>query len=247
MLTFFAKQKLKFLVPSLFTTCAMFFSFYALMLTVSRDFSDAAYAVIVAMVFDSLDGRAARMTNTSTKFGASYDSITDMMAYGVAPSIMIYNWGLLDLGKVGYLVGFIFCACVGLRLARFNVMLEVVDKKYFQGLSSTLAGGVVVSYILMCEQYNLHSRLSLVGGIIVTLSCAFLMVSSIRFCSFKELKLSRGGKLAWLAFILSGSLAIYYFKGLAIFSILSAYVILTLLIELYYLALRTRWLKNVAA
>ena len=139
------------------------------------------------MIFDGLDGRSARLTNTCTPFGASFDSITDMMAYGVAPSIMLYCWGLFSLGKFGYIVCFIFFVFVlALRLARFNVMLAQVDKRYFQGLSSTIAGGFLVSFILLCVQNQWHnSEIILLGSVITTIS-ALLMVSNIKFYSFKR-------------------------------------------------------------
>ncbi len=219
-------KKLKYAIPSFFTLCAMLAAFYSVLQSASGSFHAAAYGVIIAMVFDGLDGRSARLTNTCTPFGASFDSITDMMAYGVAPSIMLYCWGLFSLGKFGYIVCFIFCACAGLRLARFNVMLAQVDKRYFQGLSSTIAGGFLVSFILLCIQHHWYSLKIIVLGNIITAISALLMVSNIKFYSFKEVNVSNKFKsfIVASAFVLLLFL-IYFFKASAIFSVIALYII----------------------
>jgi CDP-diacylglycerol--serine O-phosphatidyltransferase len=219
-------KKLKYAIPSFFTLCAMLAAFYSILQSASGSFHAAAYGVIIAMVFDGLDGRSARLTNTCTPFGASFDSITDMMAYGVAPSIMLYCWGLFSLGKFGYIVCFIFCACAGLRLARFNVMLAQVDKRYFQGLSSTIAGGFLVSFILLCVQHHWYSLKIIVLGSIITAISALLMVSNIKFYSFKEVNVSNKFKsfIVASAFVLLLFL-IYFFKASAIFSVIALYII----------------------
>ncbi len=219
-------KRLKYVVPSFFTLCAMLAAFYSVLQSASGSFHAAAYGVIIAMIFDGLDGRSARLTNTCTPFGASFDSITDMMAYGVAPSIMLYCWGLFSLGKFGYIVCFIFCACAGLRLARFNVMLAQVDKRYFQGLSSTIAGGFLVSFILLCVQHHWYSLKIIVLGSIITAISAFLMVSNIKFYSFKEVNVSNKFKsfIVASAFVLLLFL-IYFFKASEIFSVIALYII----------------------
>lgn len=219
-------RRLKYVVPSFFTLCAMLAAFYSVLQSASGSFHAAAYGVIIAMIFDGLDGRSARLTNTCTPFGASFDSITDMMAYGVAPSIMLYCWGLFSLGKFGYIVCFIFCACAGLRLARFNVMLAQVDKRYFQGLSSTIAGGFLVSFILLCVQHHWYSLKIIVLGSIITAISALLMVSNIKFYSFKEVNVSNKFKsfIVASAFVLLLFL-IYFFKASAIFSVIALYII----------------------
>lgn len=200
-------KRLKYVVPSVFTLCAMLAAFYSVLQSASGSFHAAAYGVIIAMIFDGLDGRSARLTNTCTPFGASFDSITDMMAYGVAPSIMLYCWGLFSLGKFGYIVCFIFCACAGLRLARFNVMLAQVDKRYFQGLSSTIAGGFLVSFILLCVQNQWHNSEIILLGSVITMISALLMVSNIKFYSFKEINVSSKFKL----FMIVASVVLLFF------------------------------------
>lgn len=219
-------KRLKFVVPSFFTLCAMLAAFYYVLQSASGSFHAAAYGVIVAMIFDGLDGRSARLTNTCTPFGASFDSITDMMAYGVAPSIMLYCWGLFSLGKFGYIVCFIFCACAGLRLARFNVMLTQTDKRYFQGLSSTIAGGFLVSFILLCIQHQWHNLETILLGSVITTISALLMVSNIRFYSFKEVNISSKFNLFMVvASVILLSFLIHLFKASAIFSVIALYIV----------------------
>lgn len=226
--------KLKYAIPSLFTLCALFFSFYALLQSASGSFNNAVYSVILAMIFDSLDGRSARLTNTVTPFGASFDSITDMMAYGVAPSMMIYCWGLFRLGKIGYLVCFIFCACAGLRLARFNVMpVSNTSKKYLQGLSSTIAGGFVVSFILVCIQHVAYSNLIFAAAL--TVFTSILMVSNLKFYSFKEFGCSPRLSALILSIILVALIFLTYkFKGLILFGSIAVYIIINLVLQPIY-------------
>lgn len=229
-----AKQ-LKYVVPSLFTVLAMMASFYAILQAASGFFSHATYGVIVAMIFDSLDGRTARFTNTCTAFGASLDSITDMMAYGVAPAIMMYCWGLFRLGKIGYLVCFIFCACAGLRLARFNVMLGVTDKRFFQGLSSTMAGGFIVTFLLTCVQHGLYSLITIYFAAGLITLTGLLMVSNIKFYSFKEIH----GSPKIIALVLTVILLLlivltYKYKGLIVFGVLAVYILINLILQPFY-------------
>lgn len=231
-----AKQ-LKYAVPSFFTVLAMMAAFYAILQAGSGFFSHATYGVIVAMIFDSLDGRTARLTNTCTAFGASLDSITDMMAYGVAPAIMMYCWGLFRLGKIGYLVCFIFCACAGLRLARFNVMLGVADKRFFRGLSSTMAGGFIVTFLLTCVQHGFYNLKTIYFASGLTIITALLMVSNIRFYSFKEIHGSPKIIALILGIILLSLIILTYkYKGLVVFGVLAVYILVNILFQPIYKA-----------
>jgi CDP-diacylglycerol--serine O-phosphatidyltransferase len=228
-------KNLKYMLPSFFTVLAMMSAFYAILQAASGFFSHAAYGVIAAMIFDSLDGRTARFTNTCTAFGASLDSIADMMAYGVAPAIMMYCWGLFRLGKIGYLVCFIFCACAGLRLARFNVMIGVVDKRFFQGLSSTIAGGFIVTFLLTCVQHGVYGLHTLYFAAGLTVITALLMVSNVKFYSFKEIH----GSPKIIALVLSIILVLlvmltYKYKGLIVFGLLAGYIGINLLLQPFY-------------
>ncbi len=141
----FAKNRIRrrgmYLVPSLFTTAALFAGFWAIVQAMNGRFDWAAKAVFVAMVLDGLDGRVARLTKTQSAFGAEYDSLSDMVCFGLAPALVVYEWALLSMGNYGWLAAFLYCACAALRLARFNTNLEVADKRYFQGLAEPLGGG----------------------------------------------------------------------------------------------------------
>lgn len=182
-----------YLLPNLFTTASLFAAFYAIVATMNSRYEVAVIAIFIGMVADGLDGRIARMTNTQTSFGAEYDSLTDMVTFGVAPALLFYNWTLHALGKVGWLIAFVFTASVALRLARFNTQLETADKRYFQGLSSTLGAALMVSFAWFCNQNQWNQPV--VSGIL-TLTTAILMVSNIRYNSFKEIDFK--GKIPFL-------------------------------------------------
>ena len=130
------KRRGIYVLPNLFTTAALFAGFFAIVQAMQGDFERAAMAIFIAMVLDGLDGRVARLTNTQSAFGAEYDSLSDMVSFGAAPALVMYEWALRDMGRLGWIAAFIYCACAALRLARFNTTLEVMDKRFFQGLPS---------------------------------------------------------------------------------------------------------------
>ncbi|HEV7815821.1 MAG TPA: CDP-diacylglycerol--serine O-phosphatidyltransferase, partial [Janthinobacterium sp.] len=138
-----------YLLPNAFTTAALFCGFYAIVMAMNQKFEHASWAIFIAMILDGLDGRVARLTNTQSEFGAQYDSLSDMVSFGAAPALVIYEWSLRGLGKLGWLAAFVYCAGGALRLARFNTNIEVVDKRFFQGLPSPAAAGIVAGFILM--------------------------------------------------------------------------------------------------
>lgn len=176
-----------YLLPNLFTTTSLFFAFYAIISAFKGEFESAVVGIFVGMVADGLDGRIARLTNTQSLFGAEYDSLSDMVTFGVAPALLLYCWQFQHLGKLGWLISFLYTACVAIRLARFNTQLETADKRYFQGLSCTASAGVVASCVWVCIQYQLSERVSAIamGAMAVILST--LMVSNVRYYSFKEI------------------------------------------------------------
>jgi CDP-diacylglycerol--serine O-phosphatidyltransferase len=182
-----------YLLPNLFTTAALFFGFYAIVLANGDRFKVAALCVFVAMVFDSLDGRVARLTNTQSDFGVQYDSISDMVSFGIAPALVIYEWILHGMaamgptwGKIGWLGAFTYTACAALRLARFNTMVGTIDKKYFQGLPSPAAAAVVVSLVWVGDELNARGWPMEFLAWTLTVVAALLMVSNMRYYSFKE-------------------------------------------------------------
>jgi CDP-diacylglycerol--serine O-phosphatidyltransferase len=163
-------------------------------------FEAAAVAIFVAMIFDGLDGRVARMTNTQSEFGAEYDSMADMVSFGVAPALVAYNWGLTGLGKIGWLAAFIYVAGAALRLARFNTQIGVADSRYFQGLASPAAAALVAGLIWVGVEYDINGQDYGIIVALVTGVAGLLMVSNFKYNSFKELNLS--GKVPFVALLL---------------------------------------------
>jgi CDP-diacylglycerol---serine O-phosphatidyltransferase len=176
-----------YLLPNLFTTAALFAGFYAILAAVNGKFETAAVAIFVAMLLDGVDGRVARLTKTQSAFGAEYDSLSDMVSFGLAPALVVFIWGLSDLGKLGWLAAFIYTASGALRLARFNTQVGIADKKYFQGLPSPSAAAIVAGSVWIGADYGVDS--STVGwpAAILTTVVGLLMVSNFRYHSFKEI------------------------------------------------------------
>jgi len=180
-----------YLLPNLFTTAALFAGFYAIVQAMNGRFEFAAVAVFIAMVLDGLDGRVARLTHTQSEFGAEYDSLSDMVSFGVAPSLVIYEWALRDLGKWGWFAAFIYCAATALRLARFNTNIDVVDKRYFQGLPSPSAAALVAGFVwVMLDNHFNGEQLSWYAAALTTFA-GLSMVSNLPFYSFKDLNMRK--------------------------------------------------------
>lgn len=178
-----------YLLPNLFTLTALFAGFYAIVAAMKGHFSDAAIAVFIAMIMDTLDGRIARLTHTQTEFGAQLDSLSDMVSFGVAPAVILYAWGLNTLGKAGWLITFVYAACVALRLARFNVQHNVLDKRYFRGLPCPTGAAVIASLIWSIDQYELDGISMHIFTAVLTIFISLLMVSNLRYYSFKDIDL----------------------------------------------------------
>ena len=180
------RQQSIYLLPNLFTTAALFGGFYAIVQAMNGKFEHAAVAIFISMVLDGLDGRVARLTHTQSAFGAEYDSLSDMVSFGVAPALVSYVWMLRDLGKLGWMVAFIYAVGAALRLARFNTMLEVQDKRYFQGLPSPAAAALVAGLVWICVENNISGPFLPWLTLGFTLFAGITMVSNIRYYSFKE-------------------------------------------------------------
>ncbi|TWH64235.1 CDP-diacylglycerol--serine O-phosphatidyltransferase [Azomonas agilis] len=182
-----------YLLPNLFTTANLFAGFYCIISAINGNFIAASTIVFVAMILDSLDGRVARLTNTQSAFGAEYDSLSDMVAFGLAPAILAYQWGLSLLDKTGLTIAFIYAACAALRLARFNTQIGKVDKRWFVGLASPAAAGVVAASVWVMEDFGIRGNTLPVFSIILfallVAAVGLLMVSNIRYYSFKDLDL----------------------------------------------------------
>lgn len=188
-----------YLLPNLFTTSALFAGFYAIVAAMNGQFEKAAIAVFVAMIFDGLDGRVARLTNTQSAFGAEYDSLADMVSFGLAPALVIYQWSLASLGKPGWLAAFIYTAGAALRLARFNTQVGNGDKRFFQGLASPAAAAIVAGAVWVGDSYGVRGSEFAIATSILTVAVGLLMVSNIRYYSFKDLDLR--GKVPFIAIL----------------------------------------------
>jgi CDP-diacylglycerol--serine O-phosphatidyltransferase len=182
------RRKGIYILPNLFTTGNLFCGFYSIILAQKGMFGNACIAIFIAMILDTLDGRVARMTNTTSKFGEQYDSLADMLTFGIAPAFLSYFWSLQKLGKLGWIIAFVYTACTALRLARFNAQISDVVSKYFIGLPSPSSAGVITSLVWMLHDFNLQSEFIIkVIVAAVTLVVAMLMVSNIKYSSFKSI------------------------------------------------------------
>jgi CDP-diacylglycerol--serine O-phosphatidyltransferase len=179
-----------YLLPNLFTTAALFAGFYAIVAAMNSRFGVAAIAIFIAMVLDGIDGRVARLTNTQSDFGVHYDSLSDMVCFGLAPALVMYQWSLFGLGKVGWLAAFIYAAAATLRLARFNTQVGIADKRYFQGLATPAAAALIAGTVWLGDRYGLRDGTTVIPfAFCITIAAGLLMVSNIRYHSFKQLDL----------------------------------------------------------
>lgn len=188
-----------YLLPNLFTTGALFSGFYAIVAGMDGNFESAAIAIFISMILDGLDGRVARMTNTQSDFGAEYDSLADMVSFGVAPALVTFSWALQDLGKVGWVAAFVYVAGAALRLARFNTQIDTADKNYFTGLASPAAAAIVAGTVWAFSETGATGQdVAWVMAILVPLA-GVLMVSNFQYHSFKGLDLK--GKVPFVAML----------------------------------------------
>jgi CDP-diacylglycerol--serine O-phosphatidyltransferase len=184
-----------YILPNLFTLAALFGGFYAIVMAMNGRFENAAVGVFCAMVLDSLDGRVARMTNTQSAFGEQMDSLSDMVSFGAAPGLIVYEWSLKGLGKLGWLAAFVYCAGAALRLARFNTNISVVDKRFFQGLPSPAAAALVMGFVWVFDEHGFKNVQDIPWltwvAFWVTLYSGLTMVTNVPFYSFKDVSFKR--------------------------------------------------------
>ncbi len=187
-----------YLLPNLFTIAAMFSGFYAIISAMKGQFEQAAIAILLACVFDSLDGRVARLLNAASEFGAQLDSLADMMSFGVAPALVLYCWSLSHIGKIGWLAAFIYAVCTALRLARFNVT-DVDEKRYFFGVPTPVAAAFVAAAVWASTGYGINGEDIAPVVVIMAIGLGVLKVSRIKYRSFKDLDLS--GKVPFMVIV----------------------------------------------
>lgn len=219
-----------YILPNLLTTAALFSGFFAIVQAMNGKFEVAAVAIFIAMVFDGLDGRVARLTRTQSAFGAEYDSLSDMVSFGAAPALVVYVWALKGLGKLGWIAAFIYCAGTALRLARFNTNIEVVDKRYFQGLPSPAAAALVAGLVWVLIDNGWSGAEAAWYACALTIFAGITMVSNLRYYSGKDINLRKSVPFMMVAaFALAFALVSSYPPGVlfALFLLyaLSGYVL----------------------
>jgi len=198
-----------YLLPNLLTTACLFSGFYAVVAAIDKHFAPAGMAVFAAMIFDTLDGRIARLTHTESSFGKEYDSLADMVAFGLAPAIVAYQWGVVRImefggywGRFGWLACFFYAATAGLRLARFNARAATADKRYFEGLPSPSAAAIVAAFVWFSSEWHEPGLTGLILAFVVTATAGALMVSRFGYPSFKQFNLDRRIRFAYMLFVL---------------------------------------------
>ncbi|SFN09565.1 CDP-diacylglycerol--serine O-phosphatidyltransferase [Dokdonella immobilis] len=221
-----------YLLPNLFTTGAMFAGFYAIIAAIGGRYSDAALAVFVAGVLDGLDGRVARLTGTQSDFGVQYDSLSDLVSFGLAPALVMYTWSLSSLteygslwGKIGWAAAFIYAACAAMRLARFNTQVGVADKRYFQGLASPAAAGLCMSFVWTIEKFDMSGLEVQFITPVIAVVAGLLMVSNVRYFSFKAWPTSDRVPFIWIPAALLVFVALAVDPARVLFGIAALYVL----------------------
>ena len=221
-----------YLLPNLFTSAALFAGFYAIVQAMNGRFELSAIAIFIAMVMDGLDGRVARMTNTQSAFGAEYDSLSDMVSFGVAPALILYVWALKPLGKLGWLAACVYCACAALRLARFNTKLDDAhqDKRYFQGLPSPAAAALLAGFVWVSYEYGVSGR-DIFFGVLqmkwmawgITVFAGISMVSDLRYYSGKDINLKSSVPFIVILGILLAIVLVSYSPPEVLFFVMTMY------------------------
>lgn len=215
-----------YIVPNLFTTANLFSGFFGIVNAINGKFEMAALAVLISCVFDILDGKVARLTKATSRFGVEYDSLADLVAFGVGPGLLIYLWALRPFGRLGWLAAFVFVACGALRLARFNVQVDTVSSKYFVGLPIPGGATMIATTVLFLEHWEIsHSHYLAIPLLVFTYVLGFLMVSTIPYNSFKDLEFVKSKPLPVLFLVIVLLTVVAVSPGTMLFTLLLTYVI----------------------
>ena len=216
-----------YILPNLFTLAALFGGFYAVVMAMNGRFEQAAIGVFCAMVLDSLDGRVARLTNTQSAFGEQMDSLSDMVSFGAAPALIVYEWALKGLGKAGWIAAFVYCACAALRLARFNTNIGIVDKRFFQGLPSPAAAALLIGFIWVLDDAGFKdvAKLPTLPWVAfgMALFAGLTMVTNVPFWSFKDISLKRSVPFIVIVLIALGIAIINIHPPIVLFGLFCIY------------------------
>ncbi|WP_329741122.1 CDP-diacylglycerol--serine O-phosphatidyltransferase [Dyella sp. A6] len=236
-----------YLLPNLFTTGAMFAGFYAIVASIGGRFTDAAIAVFVAALLDGMDGRVARLTGTQSEFGVQYDSLSDLVSFGLAPALVMYNWSLAGLreygplwGKIGWSAAFLYAACGALRLARFNTQVGVIDKRYFQGLASPAAAAVCMSFVWCMQVVGISGNDLCFVMPFMASAVGLLMVSRVRYYSFKSLPMGDHVPFAWIVTAMLLLVLLFLDPPWVLFVVFSIYLLSGPALTLWGVASRRR-------
>lgn len=233
-----------YLLPNLFTVAGMFAGFYAIVAGLSGRFENAVIAILIAILMDGLDGRIARWTHSQSEIGAQLDSLADMLNFGVAPAMLVYSWSLSALGKIGWLVAFVYTVCTALRLARFNSQDQNTDKRYFYGLNTPTAAAVVASIIWICTDYDFSGAKLAIPMAILMFLLGVLKVSTIRYRSFKDMDARSKVSLIVLFFAILILVFIAFHPPETLFIITFAYVLSGPIAMLFRLRKKRQKRKN---
>jgi CDP-diacylglycerol--serine O-phosphatidyltransferase len=217
-----------YIVPNFVTTANLFCGFYSVVSSMHGDFTTAAWAVMAASVFDMLDGRVARLAKATSEFGVQYDSLSDLVSFGMAPGILLYSWALAPYGRLGWLAAFLFTTCGALRLARFNVNTGIVPKGFFQGLPIPMGAGMVATFVIFSQSMGWAVEQIQPVVLVLTFGVASLMVSTIKFPSFKELNWRSRASFGYLLVGVLAMILIAVRPEVTLFLVLSSYVGLSL-------------------
>ncbi|GFE61395.1 CDP-diacylglycerol--serine O-phosphatidyltransferase [Geobacter sp. AOG2] len=214
-----------YILPNLFTTGSMFAGFYSMVASLNGNFEVAALWIFASAVFDGLDGKVARLTGTTSKFGVEYDSLADLVSFGVTPGLMMYAWALKPFGRLGWLAAFLFVVCGALRLARFNVQVNTVESKRFVGLPIPAAASTVAATVLLFHHFGWPSSYKRLAIIVLIYLLAFLMVSSFRYYSFKDPALIKRQPFGFLLLAVVVLIVVAAEPAVMTFAIMLSYVL----------------------
>lgn len=232
-----------YILPNMLTTANLFFGFYSIIMSIKGEFVYASYAVVAAAVFDLFDGRLARLTRTTSRFGAEYDSLSDLISFGMAPGLLLYLWALQPFGRVGWVASFLYVACGALRLARFNVQVGVIEKQYFQGLPIPMAAGIVASSVLAFRELGLEAFNS-VYILAMTFLLSMVMVSTFRYRSFKDMDLKHRMPFSYLVLGILLFVVVAYNPEVMLFVLFLTYAVLGAVFGLFRLGRKPLKLKS---
>lgn len=214
-----------YILPNLFTTGGLFAGFYGIVATMNGDYSVAAWFILVSSIFDALDGKVARMTGTTSRFGVEYDSLADLVAFGLAPGLLMYAWALKPFGKLGWLAAFLYVVCGALRLARFNVQVNTVESKRFLGLPIPAAASMVSTCVLLFYHFGGSGTIQKVSILVLIYVLALLMVSNLRYYSFKDPELFKRQPFGFLVLAIFLIIIIVAQPEIVLFGLFLGYVV----------------------